>query len=228
MKKPPAIQADWPPILPGAAFLSFALCIRIAIPLAPELRPWFLELTALGGMAVILLTRRSTKNSILKSLFGNTKSIWSLLPGLILGGVVVGIPLLADVFIGWTALSQDPLFAGAEGRVLDAAPIGSQTILHVFLIEPFLGQMIVLGICMAPWAHKVRSGLFLGISAGLFVLVLWDFSAAGLLTGAVSGLLLQRTGAISCGIVFQALSGLSGLLMVYVYPRSITLLGFLL
>lgn len=228
MKTPPAIQADWSPTLPGTSLLFFVLCIRIAIPFVPEIRPWFLELTALGGMATIFLTRRSTENSIFGSLFRNTKNIWGLLPGLTLGGVAVGVPLLADVFIGWTALSQDPLFAGAEGRVLDAAPIGLQTILHVFLIEPFLGQVVVLGLCMAPWIRRVRRGLFLGISAVLFVLVLWDFSAAGLLTGMVSGVLLHRTGALSCGIVFQMLSGLSGLLMVYVYPRSITLLGFLL
>ncbi len=84
-----------------------------------------------------------------------------------------------------------------------------------------------MGLCLAPLLKKIPLAGFLGLSGFIFMLVFWDFKMASVLIGAFSGFLLFWTGSIVPGLVFQGLCGVGGLLLLYVYPRSITLLGFL-
>ncbi len=193
----------------------------------PVFRVWNIWVL-LGTMILMLLVLFYT-NRI--SSFGNalqpTHAGPHLLLGLCAGALISLFPLLLDQLIIATPLSQEPLFKGADLRALEQPPISLLTLVEIFVLKPFLGQIILIGFLMSPAAGRLRQLSFVILATLMFPVFFWQFSLGLALVGTISGLMYRFTGTLYAGIGFQALCGLAGVLVVYVAPRTITMFGVL-
>lgn len=193
----------------------------------PALRPWN-DWVLLAVMVIFLVGYYYFNKNLTP---GNALNLSHTGPHLFLGlgagALLVLFPLLLDKLIDVTPLSQELLFVGAESRTLEQPSLSFFTILEIVVLRPLLGQFILAGYFLQALAGQIRPISFVIWGAMLFPVFFWEFSLGMALLGAVSAWMFWFTGTIYAGICFQALCGLAGILVIYVVPRTLTLLGVL-
>ena len=152
----------------------------------------------------------------------------SLVPGLLLGALpVLAVPLL-DGLLVTTGLSQAELFSGADLRVpeemgFNLSPAGS---IFATLIVPFIDQVFVMGLVANNLFMKGNVGRVI-ISGGLlYPLLHFNPSMGNLFLGMLSAGLLKRTGSIIVPILVHSGFAIAEILIVFSYPRLVSILVF--
>jgi membrane protease YdiL (CAAX protease family) len=152
-----------------------------------------------------------------------------LLIGSILAGLIVSALPLLDALVSLSGLEQNELFSEAANQ----RNADDWNNLHPFdlaariLIIPFLVQFFFTGMIFQSLNRKYTHALAIYGSGVLFTLGHFKLNLGLLFLGVISAYLFRLTGTLYASILFHASCSLAGILLLYIYPRLITLLGFL-
>jgi len=227
LKKIPLV-AGWNPVPPLLALMGLIVLRPLAFAVYTPLRAWPDGLTwvYLGAALLIFLWTRKVP---IESLGLTRRYLKEHLALGVLGGagILAALPLL-DVLIDSTALAGRPLFLGAQSRALDEPPLTVLMILKHVLLVPAMAQTVLVGWLLGPWLQRLRPLQGMTLGGLVFPLAFWDFTLGRALLGFLSALFYYRTGSLTAPFAFHVCCALAGLQLIYVYPRVVTLLGFLL
>ncbi|MBC8288371.1 MAG: CPBP family intramembrane metalloprotease [Nitrospinae bacterium] len=157
------------------------------------------------------------------------RSIWKALAlGALLGMLpVISVPLLDGLLVK-AGLSQSELFAGADLRIPDEMGFDMSFSANIFtaLIVPFLDQVFVVGLVVNSLLKKQQTGQAI-IGGGLiYSLCHFKPSLGNLFLGMISAGLLRATGSIIAPILVHTGFAIAEILIVFQYPRLISILVF--
>jgi len=158
-----------------------------------------------------------------KKNIGKSLSIGTLLAIL----PIVGVALLDGLLVK-TGLSQAELFAGAHLRVPEQMGLNTSPTRNFFitLIIPFIEQVFVIGLIANNLLKKENTGRVI-ISGGLlYPLLHFKLSIGNLLLGMMSAGLLRATGSIIAPVLLHTGFAIAEILIVFNYPRLISILVF--
>ena len=152
-----------------------------------------------------------------------------LLIGLILAGLIVSTLPFLDNLISLSGLDQNELFSeAANQRNADdwesLQPLGLAITALVF---PLLAQFFFTGLIYQSLSKKVDPVLALFGSALIFTLGHFKLNLGLFSLGIITSFLYRLTGTLYASILFHMSCALAGILLLYAYPRLITILVFL-
>ncbi len=152
-----------------------------------------------------------------------------LLIGLILGGMLVSALPLLDTLISITGLGQNELFSEAANRrnADDWNNLHPLELAARVLIFPLLTQFFFTGLIYSGLERKYSPLLAIYGAGILFTLGHFKLNLGLLILGIITAFLHRLTGTLYASILFHMGCALSGILLLYIYPRLITILVFL-
>ena len=152
----------------------------------------------------------------------------SLAIGILFGALPVMVVVLLDGLLIKTGLSQSELFAGADLRAPEEMGFNISFAENIFatLIVPFIDQIFVMGLIVNNLLIKGNTGRVI-ISGGLlYPLFHFKPSIGNLFLGMISAGLLKVTGSIIAPILVHIGFAIAEILIVFKYPRLISILVF--
>ena len=152
----------------------------------------------------------------------------SLAIGILFGALPVMAVALLDSLLVKAGLSQSELLAGANLRMPEEMGFNISSTGNIFatLIIPFIDQMFVVGLIVNNLLIKGNTGRVI-ISGGLlYPLFHFKPSIGNLFLGMISAGLLKVTGSIIAPILVHIGFAIAEILIVFNYPRLISILVF--
>lgn len=152
-----------------------------------------------------------------------------LLIGFTLGGLVVSALPFSDFLISYSGLDQNELFSDAANQrnADDWKDLRPLNLVARVLIFPVLTQFFFTGLIFRGLVKKYNPILALYSGAVIFTLGHFKLNLGLFILGIISTFLYRLTGTLYASILFHMGCALAGLLLLYMYPRLITLLVFL-
>ena len=153
----------------------------------------------------------------------------SLAIGILCGALPVMAVALLDGLLVKAGLSQSELLAGADLRTPEEMGFNLSSSGNIFatLIIPFIDQVFVVGLNVNNLLIKGNTGRVI-ISGGLlYPLFHFKPSIGNLFLGMISAGLLKVTGSIIAPILVHIGFAIAEILIVFNYPRLISILVFL-
>ena len=153
----------------------------------------------------------------------------SLAIGILFGALPVMAVALLDSLLVKAGLSQSELLAGANLRMPEEGGFNISSTGNIFatLIIPFIDQVFVMGLIVNNLLMKENPGRVI-ISGGLlYPLFHFRPSIGNLFLGMLSAGLLKVTGSIIAPILVHIGFAIAEILIVFNYPRLISILVFL-
>lgn len=152
-----------------------------------------------------------------------------LLIGLILGSLIVSALPFLDMLISVSGLEQNELFSEtANQRTANGwEELHPLSLAAQILLFPLLTQIFFTGLIFQGLSKKVNPALAIYGAGILFTLGHFKLNLGIFFLGIISAFLFRLTGTLYASILFHAGCSLAGILLLYVYPRLTTLLGFL-
>ena len=152
----------------------------------------------------------------------------SLAIGILCGALPVMAVALLDGLLVKAGLSQSELLAGADLRTPEKMGFNISFAGNIFatLIVPFIDQIFVMGLIVNNLLIKGNTGR--GIISGGLLYPLFHFkpSIGNLFLGMISAGLLKVTGSIIAPILVNVGFAIAEILIVFNYPRLISILVF--
>ena len=152
----------------------------------------------------------------------------SLAIGILCGALPVMAVALLDGLLVKAGLSQSELLAGADLRTPEEMGFNLSSSGNIFatLIIPFIDQVFVMGLIVNNLLIKGNTGRVI-ISGGLlYPLFHFKPSIGNLFLGMISAGLLKVTGSIIAPILVHIGFAIAEILIVFNYPRLISILVF--
>ena len=152
----------------------------------------------------------------------------SLAIGILCGALPVMAVALLDGLLVKAGLSQSELLAGADLRTPEEMGFNLSSSGNIFatLIIPFIDQVFVMGLIVNNLLIKGNTGRVI-ISGGLlYPLLHFKPSIGNLFLGMISAGLLKVTGSIIAPILVHIGFAIAEILIVFNYPRLISILVF--
>ncbi len=148
--------------------------------------------------------------------------------GVLLGAIPLLGVVLMDALLVKTGISQAELFAGAELRIPEEMGFNNSLVRNIFtaLIIPFLDQIFVTGLVVNNLLKKQSTGQATIGSGLLYSLFHFKLSLGNLFLGMISTGLLRTTGSIIPPILVHIGFAIAETLIVFHYPRLISVLVF--
>lgn len=152
-----------------------------------------------------------------------------LLIGLVLGGLMVAALPLLDTLVTLSGLDQNELFSdnANQRNANDWESVQSLGLAITVLISPLLTQYFFTGLIYQSLSKKVDPVLALFGGALIFTLGHFKLSMGLFILGVITNFLYRLTGTLYASILFHMSCALAGILLLYAYPRLITVLVFL-
>lgn len=152
-----------------------------------------------------------------------------LMLGLALASVVVSALPFLDFLVTFFGLDRHELFSEAANQRNsdDWKSIQPWKLAIGVLVVPPLTQFFYTGLIYANLSKKVDSVLALFFGALIFSLGHFNLNPGLLLLGGITALLYRLTGTLYASILFHMGCALAYILLLYTYPRLITVLVFL-
>lgn len=152
-----------------------------------------------------------------------------LLIGLVLGGLMVAALPLLDTLVTLSGLDQNELFSdnANQRNANDWESVQSLGLSITVLISPLLTQYFFTGLIYQSLSKKVDPALALSGGALIFTLGHFKLSMGLFILGVITNFLYRLTGTLYASILFHMGCALAGILLLYGYPRLITILVFL-
>ena len=213
-------------ITPILAFYFLVLFPTIHLVFSPNkiiYELWGTLYFALALFLVLVLKRVS-----LEQLGFN--NIWKTLAiGFLLGVIpLISVPLL-DTWLIKSGLSQSELFMGAGLRSPEEIKFDMSLSGNIFTvtIATFLDQVFVVGLVINNLLKKKKTGESIIFGGLLYSLIHLKISLSNLFLGMISTGLLRTTGSIITPIMINLGFAIAGVLIIFNYPRLISILVFL-
>lgn len=178
--------------------------------------------------AFVLVLALTLKRVSLQQLGFNNISK-TLAVGVLLGLLpVISVPLLDSLLIK-TGLSQSELFAGADLRIPSETGFSKSLPSSIFIaiVVAFFDQVFVMGLVVNHLLKKQQTGQAIVGGGLLYTLFHFKPSMGNLILGMISAGLLRGTGSIVVPILVHTGFAIAEVLIVFHYPRLISLLVFL-
>ena len=148
--------------------------------------------------------------------------------GLLLGILpIISVPILDSLLIK-SGLSQSEFFAGADLRVPIEMGFSKSVYANLFTttLIPFIDQLFVTGLVVNHLLKKQHVGQAMLGGGLLYSLLHFKPSLGNLTLGIISIGLLRATGSIVIPMLVHAGFAIAEILIVFQYPRLISLLVF--
>jgi len=177
--------------------------------------------------SVLVLTLTLKRVSLQQLGFNNISKTLAI--GVLLGLLpVISVPLLDSLLIK-TGLSQSELFAGAELRIPSETGFSKTLSGNIFIaiVATFFDQVFVIGLVVNHLLKKQQTGQAIIGGGLLYSLFHFKPSLGNLFLGMISAGLLRATGSIVVPILVHTGFAIAEILIVFQYPRLISLLVFL-
>lgn len=203
-------------------FLLFFPAVHLAFSGNPFVYEYWHIFYFAAALALLLASKRV---SLQQLGFNNTgKTV-----GAVLGTLPVIAVFLLDVLLVKAGLSQTELFAGADLRVPDEMGYSTTLTGNIFatVIVPFIEQVFVMGLVVNNLLKKQNTGQVIIGSGLLYSLFHFKASLGNLFLGMISAGLLRATGSIIAPILVHAGFAIAEILIVFHYPRIISVLVFI-
>lgn len=141
---------------------------------------------------------------------------------------VISVPLLDSLLIK-TGLSNSDLFAGAELRIPTEMGFSNSLSANIFnaTVIPFIDQVFVTGLVINHFLKKQHAGQAIIGGGLLYSLFHFKPGLGNLILGMVSVGLLRATGSLVVPMLVHAGFAIAEALIVFHYPRLISLLVFI-
>ncbi len=136
---------------------------------------------------------------------------------------------MLDTWLIKSGLSQSELFIGAELRAPEEIKFDmslSGNILIVSIVT-FIDQIFVVGLVINTFLKKKKTGESIIFGGLLYCIINLKVSLGSLLLGMISVGLLRTTGSIITPIMVNLGFSIAGILIIFNYPRLISILVFL-
>ncbi|MZH03245.1 MAG: CPBP family intramembrane metalloprotease [Nitrospinae bacterium] len=175
---------------------------------------------------VLVLTLALKRVSLQQLGFNNNGK--SLGIGLLLGILpIISVPILDSLLIK-SGLSQSEFFAGADLRVPIEMGFSKSVYANLFTttLIPFIDQLFVTGLVVNHLLKKQHVGQAMLGGGLLYSLLHFKPSLGNLTLGIISIGLLRATGSIVIPMLVHAGFAIAEILIVFQYPRLISLLVF--
>ena len=160
--------------------------------------------------------------------FNNT---WKALAiGFLLGVFpLISIPLL-DIWLIKSGMSQTELLMGADLRNPKEIKFGMSLSRNIFTVTivTIIDQIFVVGLVINNLLKKKKIGESIIFGGLLYSLIQLEISLGGLALGMISTGLLRTTGSIITPIMMNLGFAIAGILIIFNYPRLISILVFLI
>ena len=142
--------------------------------------------------------------------------------------MVSTLPFL-DALVSLSGLDQNELFSeAANQRNADdwesLQPLG---VAIAVLVLPLLTQFFFTGLIYQSLSKKVDPALAFFAGALIFTLGHFQLNLGLFILGIITSFLYRLTGTLYASILFHMGCALAGILLLYAYPRLITILVFL-
>ena len=214
-------------ITPILAFYFLVLFPTIHLVFSPNkiiYELWGTLYFALALFLVLVLKRVS-----LEQLGFN--NIWKALAiGFLLGIIPLIILPLLDIWLIKSGLSQSELFMGADLRNPKEMKFGMSLSGNIFTVTivTFIDQIFVVGLVINNLLKKQKAVESIIFSGLLYSLIHLKISLSSLALGMISTGLLRTTGSIIAPIMVNLGFAIGGVLIIFNYPRLISILVFLI
>ena len=179
---------------------------------------------ALALLFVLVLKRLSLQQLG----FNNT---WKALAiGFLLGVFpLISIPLL-DIWLIKSGMSQTELLMGADLRNPKEIKFGMSLSRNIFTVTivTIIDQIFVVGLVINNLLKKKKIGESIIFGGLLYSLIQLEISLGSLALGMISTGLLRTTGSIITPIMVNLGFAIAGILIIFNYPRLISILVFLI
>ena len=179
---------------------------------------------ALALLFVLVLKRLSLQQLG----FNNT---WKALAiGFILGVFpLISVPLL-DIWLIKSGFSQSELLMGADLRNPKEIKFGMSLSRNIFTVTivTIIDQIFVVGLVINNLLKKKKIGESIIFGGLLYSLIQLEISLGSLALGIISTGLLRTTGSIITPIMVNLGFAIAGILIIFNYPRLISILVFLI
>ena len=179
---------------------------------------------ALALLFVLVLKRLSLQQLG----FNNT---WRALAiGFLLGVFpLISIPLL-DIWLIKSGMSQTELLMGADLRNPKEIKFGMSLSRNIFTVTivTLIDQIFVVGLVINNLLKKKKIGESIIFGGLLYSLIQLEISLGSLALGMISTGLLRTTGSIITPIMVNLGFAIAGILIIFNYPRLISILVFLI
>ena len=152
-----------------------------------------------------------------------------LLIGLILGSLIVSALPLMDILISVSGLDKNELLAEtANQRTVNVwEELHPLSLAAQILLFPLLTQIFFTGLIFQGLSKKYNPVLAIYGAGIIFTLGHFKLNLGIFFLGIISAFLFRLTGTLYASILFHTSCSLAGILLLYIYPRLTTLLGFL-
>ena len=159
------------------------------------------------------------------------KNIWNaMIIGILLGILpIISVPLF-DGFLVISGLSQSEIFLGANLRAPEEMMFGisfSENMITAIFVT-FIDQVFVIGLIVNNLLNKQTAGQAIVGGGLLYTLTHFKPSLGNLILGFMSTGLLRATGSIIAPILVHTGFAIAKILIVFLYPRLISILVFLI
>jgi hypothetical protein len=212
-------------ITPVLAF--YFLVLFPAVSLAFPGNRFIYEFWPILYFALVLILALALKHVSLRQLgFNNIGK--NLAVGLLLSLLpVISVPLLDSLLIN-AGLSQSELFAGADLRIPTEMRFNKSLSGNIFtaIVITFIDQVFVIGLVVNHLLKKQHIGQATIGGGLLYSLFHFKPSLGNLISGMISVVLLRVTGSIVVPILVHIGFAIAEILIVFQYPRLISLLVF--
>ncbi len=204
-------------------FLLFSPAVHLAFSGNPFIYEFWYIFYFTAALALVLALNRVSLQQLGFNNGGKTIAIGALLGTL----PVIGVILLDGLLVK-AGLSQAELFAGADLRVPEETGFNNSITGNIFtaLIVPFLDQVFVMGLVVNNLLKKQHTGQVIIAGGLLYSLFHFKASLGNLFLGMISAGLLRATGSIIAPILVHAGFTIAEILIVFHYPRLISVLVF--
>jgi len=152
-----------------------------------------------------------------------------LLIGLILGSLIVSALPFLDTLVSLSGLGRNELFSetanqrtAGEWELLNPISLAAQIFLFALLTQFFFT-----GLLFQSLSKKYNPALAIYGAGILFTVGHFKLNLGVFFLGIISAFLFRLTGTLYASIIFHIGCSLAGILLLYIYPRLTTLLGFL-
>ena len=176
-------------------------------------------------LALTLALKRISPQQLGFNNIGKTLAV-----GLLLGLLpVISVPILDSLLIK-TGLAQSELFTGAELRVTTEIGFNQSLSGYIFaaLVMTFIDQVFVMGLVVNHLFKNQKTGQAIIGGGLLYSLLHFKPSLGNLFLGMISTGLLRTTGSIITPIMVNLGFAIAGILIIFNYPRLISILVFLI
>lgn len=220
------LTGSWPFPLAVCVILIFFLAVFPLVHLFLRQARWIVEYCILAFYAIVLVFLITVKKASLQDLgFSLLHIKQHLCLGISLAVGVAVSPQISDTLIAVSGLGQSELFSDSVNQA--AKPPSVVSLLGPVLIFPVLKQTFFTGFLTQSLLKKFNPVLAVYGTGILFTLAHFKLSLGLFLLGTVSATLFRLTGTLFAPIGFHIGCAFAGVMVAQVYPRLITLFGFL-